>query len=351
MRVGLVCPYDYTAPGGVQQLVSDVAAGLRARGHETVIVGAGSAEEEPEEGVVLVGGTVGIEANDSVARVALSPASWGRVRDALADVDVVHVHEPLVPLVGWSALGTGQPTVATFHADPAPWVHRAYRALPVANLMGRSVITAVSPTAAAAVPESWGPVEVIPNAIDVASYDLDAERVPVRVAFLGRDEPRKGLDVLLEAWPAVAESIDGAELKIMGADRPAAIPGVEFMGRVSGDFKKRILASSAVFAAPNLRGESFGIVVAEAMAAGCAVVASDLPAFRDVAGPDAAFTTPGDAAELAEAIIDTLENPAAAAAMGQRARARAARFDIAEIAARYEAAYHLALGMTAIAGW
>ena len=120
MRVGLVCPYDYTAPGGVQQLVSDVAAGLRARGHETVIVGAGSAEEEPEEGVVLVGGTVGIEANDSVARVALSPASWGRVRDALADVDVVHVHEPLVPLVGWSALGTRAGADAALPAGGPP---------------------------------------------------------------------------------------------------------------------------------------------------------------------------------------------------------------------------------------
>lgn len=350
MRVGLVCPYDYTAPGGVQQLVSDVASGLQARGHETVVVGAGSTDEEPRVGEVLVGSIVRIEANDSVAPVALSPASWGRVSDALADVDVVHVHEPLVPLVGWSALRTGKPTVATFHADPAPWVHRAYRALPVAGMMRRSVVTAVSPTAAAAIPESWGPVEVIPNAIDVASYDLDAERVPTRVAFLGRDEPRKGLDVLLEAWPAVADSIDGAELKVMGSDRPVALPGVEFMGRVGGDFKKRVLASSTVFAAPNTRGESFGIVVAEAMAAGCAVVASDLPAFRDVAGSDATYTTPGDSAELAEAIIDTLENPASAAAMGQRARARAGRFDIAEIAARYEAVYHLALGLTAIAG-
>lgn len=349
MKVGLVCPYDYTAPGGVQQLVSDVASGLRARGHDTLVVGAGHTEDAPEEGVVLVGGTVRIEANDSVAPVALSPASWNRVRDALAGVDVVHVHEPLVPLVGWSALGTGKPTVATFHADPAPWVHRAYRAIPVAGPMRRSVVTAVSPTAAAAIPESWGPVEVIPNAIDVASYDLDAERVPTRVAFLGRDEPRKGLDVLLEAWPAVADSIEDAELKIMGSDRPVALPGVEFLGRVSGDFKKRILASSTAFAAPNLRGESFGIVVAEAMAAGCAVVASDLPAFRDVAGPDATYTTPGDATELAEALIDALENPGSAAALGRRARERAARFDISEIAARYEAAYHLALGITAIA--
>lgn len=350
MRVGLVCPYDFTAPGGVQQLVSDLAQGLRASGHETLIVGAGRPEEGTEDGVVYVGGTVRIAANDSVAPVALSPAAWWRVRQALGDVDVVHIHEPLVPMVGWSALTVEKPTVATFHADPADWVHRAYRTIPVAGLLRRSVVTAVSPTAATAIPESWGPVVVIPNAIDVASYDLDAERVPGRVAFLGRDEPRKGLDVLLEAWPSVIDRFPDAELKVMGSDRSLAMPGVEFMGRVSGDFKKRILASSLVFAAPNTRGESFGIVVAEAMAAGCAVVASDLAAFRDVAGPEATYTTAGHAVELAAGIVAFLENPIDAAAVGGRARARAARFDVSEIASKYEAAYHLALGMTAIAG-
>src|SRR5690606_41779908 len=108
-------------------------------------------------------------------------------------------------------------------------------------------------------------------------------------------DPRKGLDVLLEAWPMIHAANPDAELMVMGADRGIDLPGVTFLGRVGDEEKRRVLATTTVFVAPNTRGESFGIVVAEAMAAGCAVVASDIPAFRDVAGDTARFVPPGDA--------------------------------------------------------
>lgn len=353
MKIGIVCPYDLTAPGGVQQLVLELATELRLAGHETVVVGAGKPDASAggDSSVELVGATVRIEANDSVVPLSLSPGVRGRVRRAVAGVDVVHVHEPLVPLVGWAGLTTGLPTVATFHADPPQWVPGLYRRLPVGRVMGRTVVTAVSPTAAAALPDDWGPVEVIPNAIDVGSYALTADRNPHRVAFLGRDDPRKGLDVLLDAWPLVRAEVPDAELTVMGADRNDRIPGVEFLGRVGDAEKRKVLASASVFAAPNTRGESFGIVVLEAMAAGCAVVASDIPAFRDVAGDTARLVSPGDSGELARAIISLLADPSAATALGEAARERARLFDWPEISAKYVRAYELALGLSTLSGW
>lgn len=352
MKVGIVCPYDLTAPGGVQQLVIELATELRVAGHETVVVGAGPVEESSPSGdqpIEMAGNTIRIEANDSVVPLTLDPAAWGRVRRTLAGVDVVHVHEPLVPLVGWAGLSTDFPTVATFHADPPNWVPGLYRMLPVRRLLRRAVVTAVSRTAAEAIPEAWGPVEVIPNAIDAGSYDLDEERLGLRVAFLGRDEPRKGLDVLLEAWPLVRAEVPDAELVVMGAERSDLIPGVQFLGRVSGADKKRVLASASVFVAPNMRGESFGIVVAEGMAAGCAIVASDIRAFRDVAGDNARYVAPGDAGDLARAIVALLAEPATARMLGDASRVRARMFDWVEVSAHYVRSYQVALGLSTLA--
>lgn len=348
MRVGLVCPYDLSAPGGVQQLVLELAERLRGVGHEAVVVGAGNRDGPVPEGSVAVGRTWRFAANDSTAPISLDPAVWGRVRRELDDVDVVHVHEPLMPLVGWAGLWTGLPTVATFHADPPSWVPGLYRALPLRGRMRRMVVTAVSPTAAAAIPEAWGPVEIVPNAIDVESYAPTVARVPARIAFLGRDDPRKGLDVLLEAWPMIHAANPDAELMVMGADRGIDLPGVTFLGRVGDEEKRRVLATTTVFVAPNTRGESFGIVVAEAMAAGCAVVASDIPAFRDVAGDTARFVPPGDAPGLAAAVNDLLADPTGSADMGDRARSRSRRFDWSQVAGHYVRAYEVALGMAAL---
>lgn len=342
MRIGIVCSYDLTAPGGVQQLTRELAHQLRLVGDDVVLIGAGRPGSVPDE--TTVGRTVRIRANRSVVPFTLSPWSWRRLRRALTDVDVVHVHEPFVPLVGWAALSANRPVVATFHADPPRWVIRLYRWLPfVSRRLRQVVVTAVSDTASAALPEKWGEVEVVPNAIDVASYRIPVEVKTNRVCFLGRDDPRKGLDLLLAAWPQIRDAVPEAELKVMGTDRPDGPEGVEFLGRAGETEKRDVLASSLVYVAPNTGGESFGIVIAEAMAAGCAVVCSDLPAFQAVIGDDGVTVPVGDVDAIAGAVIALLNDPASAQAMGEQARKSVDRFDWGVIATRYQLMYRRAL--------
>ncbi len=347
LRVGLVSPYDMSVPGGVQQITLELAEELLRLGDEVVLLGAGNKASLGGPGLdevtVLTGRPLRVRANDSLVPLTVTP-SWRRVRRALADVDVVHVHEPLVPTLGWLALSADKPTVATFHADPPKWARRLYEKAPyVGRRMRRALLTAVSETAAEAIPAEWGSVRIIPNGIDTASYSLPVGRVDRRVCFLGRDEPRKGLEVLLRAWPQITERIPQAELKVIGANRPDSLDGVEYLGRVSRGEKKRLLASSLVYAAPNTGGESFGIVIAEAMASGCAVVCSDLPAFRAVLGDAGRLVPIGDPDMLADAVCSLLSRPQEARALGGAARARASIFDWSVVGAAYREVYREAV--------
>ena len=343
MKVGLVCPYDLSAPGGVQQVTIELATELRRTGDEVTLIGAGAyASHGPghDDDTIMVGRPFRIRANDSIVPLTLSPMSWGRVRKALADVDVVHIHEPLVPWVGWVALTVDKPTVATFHADPRGWVARAYERAPlIGRRLRRALLTAVSDTAAKAIPREWGPIAIIPNGIDVSSYRLPVGRIDRRVCFLGRDEPRKGLDVILEAWPMVREQVPLAELKVMGATRSVTEPGVEYLGRVSVGEKKRVLSSSLVYVAPNTGGESFGIVIVEGMAAGCAVVCSDLPAFRAVIGDAGRLVPVGDGRRLAEEVASLLSDLDEARALGELGAEEAKRFDWSVVGSAYRDLY------------
>lgn len=348
MHVGLVCPYDLGHPGGVQQLTVELADQLRLRGDEVTLVAAGkrSLPGGPgrDVGIVPVGRPFIVRGNRSRVPVTLSPASWSRAREALSEVDVVHVHEPMVPLVGWVGLSIGGPTVATFHADAPQWVRTLYRWSPfIVGRMRRAVITAVSAAAADALPDSWGPVTVVPNAIDVASYRLEVGRVRRRIAFLGRDEPRKGLDVVLSAWPHIRQAVPDAELVVMGASRDEQIDGVSFRGAVTAGEKRRLLASSSIFVAPNTGGESFGIVVIEGMAAGCAVVASDLPAFRPVLGDAGVTFEVGDAHGLAQAVVALCADPDGMAEIAARGRSHVRQFDWSVVVGQYRAIYEKAL--------
>lgn len=348
MKVGLVCPYDMSQPGGVQQLVDDLARHLRAGGDEVVVVASGRIAFEggpwSDIEIIPVGRPFMVRANASRAPLTLSPTSWFKVRTALSDVDVVHIHEPFVPLIGWVAQSVEKPLIATFHADAPRWTEALYRYAPlIGRVMRRSQLTAVSETAARAIPDYWGQVTIIPNAIDVASFDLPVGRVERRVAFLGRDDPRKGLDVLLESWPAIRAASPEAELLVMGAERPESAQGVTYMGRVSNGEKRRGLASSQIYVAPNTSGESFGIVLAEAMGAGCAVVASDLPAFVSVAGGAARIVPVADTVALTTAVLSLLNDPKAARQLGDLGRQHVERYDWSHIVGRYQDAYRRAL--------
>jgi len=285
MKVGLISPYDLAVPGGVQDQVIRLARWMREAGHEARVIGPGTCDDP---GFISVGSATVIPINGSTARVALSREASRRVVAAMSQFDVIHVHEPLAPQVSLSALRRGDmPMVGTFHADTAPWTAKAYR-------MGRTltsrwfknldVITAVSPIAARVV-DYTGRVRIIPNGIDVDDYTPAGEKDPGAVVFLGRNDERKGLPVLLEAWSRITSAHPEATLTVVGAeDMGERISGVTFAGRVSEEEKRDHLKRSSIYCAPNLSGESFGIVVAEGMAAGCAIVASGLPAFVRVAG-------------------------------------------------------------------
>ncbi len=336
MLVGVVCPYDADRPGGVQQQARGLVARLRAAGDEARLVAAGTPE---------VGPTVTIPANRSRAPVTLTPRAWRRVGEALADVDVIHLHEPFVPLVGWAALAADRPTVATFHARPARWTTVLYRTgAPLGRrLLADRVLTAVSPVAASALPAAWGDVEVIPNGIDVGSYRLELSRDPHRVVFVGRDEPRKGLDVALAAWGEIHRRFPEARLRVVGARRDHPVDGVDYLGVVDEATKRRELAGAAVFVAPNLGGESFGIVVAEAMAAGCAPVVSALDAFRWVAADAAVLVPVGDPHALAEAVVGLLADRERRERIAEAARRRARAFDWGVVVGAYRSAYRRAV--------
>lgn len=329
MRIALVCPYDLRVPGGVQGQVTTLADRLAARGHEVRVLGPGRGIEAS---------VVGWHTNDSVAPIALAPSAWRQASRAGDGVDVVHVHEPFMPSVGLGALGASAPVVATFHADPPPRTRRLYRTFgPLwRRRLGAAIPTAVSRVAAEGVALAGVATRIVPNGVAVPSDVRSPEHRSRTVCFLGRDEWRKGLDDLLVAWDAMRP--DGWELVVAGARRPDR-PGVRFLGRISEAHKASLLGEAAVLCAPNRRGESFGLVVAEGLAHGCAVVAADLPAFRAVAGDAAVFAPPGRSDALGEALAEVCGDADRRAELVSRGRAVVRRFDWDAVVDGYEAAY------------
>lgn len=342
MKVAIVCPYDLGRFGGVQDQAIKLSEWLREAGHEAWLVGPGTSGPD---GAHLVGPVTVITANGAATPITLSPGAWRRTAEAVSDADVVHVHEPFMPIVSQAATAAdGPPKVGTFHADPSRAVRRLYR---IGGPLLRRVTarlsraTAVSPVAAAPL-AGLVDVAVIPNGIDTGDFGK-GPKIEHRVAYVGRDDPRKGLDVLLDAWPAVHADVPTAELFVVGADRPADVPGVRFLGAVRDSEKRDVLASSSVFCAPNTSGESFGITLAEAMASGCAVVASGLPAFVHVAGDAAFLVKPGDAPGLARALVELLMSSEERSMLAEAGLARVRRFDREAVLTAYLDAYEAAL--------
>jgi phosphatidylinositol alpha-mannosyltransferase len=335
-RIGLVSPYDLSVPGGVQAQVLGLARYLRDQGQDVVVIGPGLPEDV--DGVDL-GSSISVPGNGSMAPISLDPRGRGRIRSAAADLDLLHVHEPLMPLTSLFSTHAKTPAVATFHAAPGVVGRLAYRVLRpfLGWAMGDTIVaTAVSEAAASVLPSGLA-VRIIPNGLDVSSFRVDTARNEARVVFLGRDEPRKGLDVLLEAWPAVLAHVPGAELHVVNADR--GLDGITWWGRVDDATKGGILSSAAVYVAPHTGGESFGIVLVEAMAAGAAIVASDLAPFRSVAEDCARFFPVGDSVALARAIVELLHDPEGRARLAAAGAATANRYDWGVVGAAYRAVY------------
>lgn len=344
MRIAVVCPYDLGRHGGVQDQAIGLSGWLRDHGHDVVLVGPGT---DVPPGAVGLGATSIVRTNRSTAPISLDPRVRRRVREALEGADVVHIHEPLVPMVGPAALrGADAAIVATFHADPSRLIRRTYRVTAPAlrRVVRRAdVVTAVSPVAMSAVDRLCTP-RLISNGVDVSGY-CEGPKEQGRLVFLGRDDPRKGLDVLLSAWPSIRDAQPGAHLDVVGAERSAPPDGVRYHGPVTDAEKRRLLAAAEVFVAPNTGGESFGITLAEAMASGCAVVASALPAFAHVLGGAGVLVPPADPDGLAAGVIDLLRNGERLADLRRRSEQRAGAFDWDAVAEAYLAAYRDAVLM------
>jgi phosphatidylinositol alpha-mannosyltransferase len=366
MKVALVSPYSWTTPGGVNTHIASLAAQLRARGHEVRILA--PADGPVDAGVVSLGGTLGIPFNGAVARLAFGPRVPGRVRVALrrARADVIHVHEPFTPSTSLLAsISARVPIVATFHAS----VHsRIYRmaGIPLRPLWKKfTVKIAVSQAARDTVEGVFGPgVRIIPNGVDVAHYaDIGpAPSTGREVLYFGRLETRKGPQILLQALPTLLNLVPDAHVVIAG-DGPLrekleeSVPeplrkNVIFTGHFDEADRLALLSASTVVALPAIGGESFGITLAEAMAAGRPVVASSIPGYAAVArgGLDALLVSPGDPQALAEGIAALLRDPARAAALGADARARARTFDWPVVADKVEEAYHEAISRSSQSG-
>ncbi len=342
MKVAIVSPYDLGLPGGVQDQVVRLSHWLEDLGHESTVIGPGV---EGPDGAILLGQTRAIRANRASTPIGLDPRISKRVKEAIHSADVVHIHEPLMPIVSTSATTIStHPTVGTFHADPPNWARFGYRVgSPIWKkaIKRLDVVTTVSKVSGSAI-APFARARVIPNGIDVADYN-GIVKSPHRVAFLGRDDERKGLQVLLDAWPSVIEALPEAELRVIGAARDDEIAGVTFLGRIDEDEKRTELGRAEIFCAPNLGGESFGIVVAEGMASGCAVVASGIPAFVGVLGDSGVFVPPGDAYGIADAITLLLTDRQLLAEKQQAAQASVVAFDGLSVARMYVTAYEDAI--------
>jgi len=352
MKVGIVVPYSWSYWGGVVEHAEEQSAALEELGVETRIVighdppGRFSRFLHPRTGrigalpanVLPVGRSVITPANHSLANIVLSPSAVARLRRTITRerFDVLHIHEPLTPALGVAALAYARvPVVATFHAaGPSRW--RAGATALWGFLLDRiDERIAVSP-AAADTARSYAPGDyrVIPNGVRIPPHVELGGRAP-HVLFIGRNEPRKGLPILLRAWEQV-HARTGARLRVVGAD-PLAVrylmrrerfgdDGVDLLGVVPAEALDAELAQASLLCAPSLGRESFGMVLTRAFAAGTPVVASDIEGYREVASRHVGRLVPtGDPAALAGAVIELLDDETERRACGAAARRLAER--------------------------
>ncbi|TCJ95038.1 phosphatidylinositol alpha-mannosyltransferase [Nocardia alba] len=328
----MICPYSFDVPGGVQAHVVELARVFIERGHKVSVLAPASDDTPLPDFVVSAGRAVAIPYNGSVARLSFGPMAYTRIRRWIDsnDFDVLHIHEPNAPSLSMLALKIAEgPIVATFHTSTTkslvlstfqgvlrPYHEKISGRIAVSELARRWQVEALGSDA----------VE-IPNGVDVSAFargELLAgyPRAGRTVLFLGRyDEPRKGMDVLLGALPALIDHHPDVQILIVGRgdeDRLRREAGehaghLRFLGQVSDEEKAAALRSADVYVAPNLGGESFGIILIEAMAAGTPVVASELDAFRRVLrdGTAGLLTPIGDSTALATAIDTLLTDDAA----------------------------------------
>ena len=378
MRVGLVCPYSYTYPGGVLGHVEALAEELQGRGHDVRVLapcdpddlagrvlhrGARPQRRELPDHLIPLGRTLGVPTNGSVSNMSCSPAGIGTLDRELrhGGYDVLHVHEPNAGPVSWYAIENARvPLVGTFHAY-------ATKAGPMAigNLIGqRRMMNKLHVRITVSAAARWtaerfygGRYRVVPNGIDPRQAVDEPRPVNERLEllFVGRAEERKGLPVMLRAFEALRAAGVDTRLTVAGAGADEVEPllldtaGVTIAGRVSEEEKWQLLHRADLVCAPSLGGESFGIVLLEAFASGTPVVASDIPGYRDVVrdGLDGVLVEPGDAVGLGETILSLAGDADRRRDMSRAARERAAEFAWPRVADQVVEAYEDARAIAA----
>lgn len=366
LRIVQVSPYSWDVPGGVQVHVRELAAHLRRRGHVVQVLAPGRRRGRRDD-AWIVGRAVPVRGNGSVARISFGPQVGRAVSRALRDAnpDIIHVHEPLVPSVSMHAvLAAKVPVVGTFHSNVprervgSLWFQLAVPMVrPVWNRLAQRI--AVSEAARHSVTSRMGDagMAIVPNGVDVERFAsaIPASLPPGRhLLFVGRLEERKGFPVAVQAFARLADRNPDLRLLVIGdgsekdaVDRlvPAVRARVDMLGRVDDSRLSAYLKAATIYLGPATGGESFGIVLAEAMAAGLPIVASDIPGYRDVArnGVEAVLVQPGNPAALAEGVQRVLDDPSLARSLGARGSRRAHDFDWESITDRILEVYAKAL--------
>jgi len=373
VKVGIVVPFSWSYWGGVNEHADQQARALVELGHDAKIVMGNDppgrltrmlhprqgSHEPPPPYVIPVGRSVIVPANGTLPNLVLSPSAMGRMRRIWVRerFDVVHVHEPMAPLISAFALATAPcPIVTTSHASGSRWIFPG-------NLMWGRVLReridhriAVSEQARRAAEPALGrPIEIIPNGVRIPPAPDPGNRSG-NVVFVGRHDPRKGLEHLLRAWLQVTART-GARLRVIGADplsvrflmrrKGLSVDGIDVLGSLSEERLTEELFAASLLVAPSIGRESFGMVLTRAFACATPVVCSDIEGYRDVAGPETSILVPpADSDALAEAVIGLLENEPRRRALGEAARIVAAeRYSWKKIAERLVEIYRQVTGV------
>ena len=363
LRIGLVCPYSWDVPGGVQNHIRDLAEFLINNGHHVEVLAPATESEDLPDYVVSAGRAVSIPYNGAVARLLFGVRANNRVRSWIndGDFDLLHLHEPAIPSLSLLACWAGEGAmVGTFHA--AAKYQKAIFAIgpilePVIEKLSARIAVSESARLTLTAHLETDAI-VIPNGIYAANYRDGSARPEWQgntIGFLGRfEEDRKGLPVLLDALPIISRFIPDIRVLIAGPGDseevlakvdPQLRNRVEFLGKISEEDKADFLASVSLYIAPNTGGESFGIILAEAMAGGAAVVASDIPAFADVLGDGqyGALFESENSEDLAKIIIDLLRDETKRRELAAAGAIHAQRFDWGQVGEEIFEVYELAM--------
>ena len=363
LKIGIVCPYSWDTPGGVQNHIRDLAEFLIASGHNVSVLAPAIDETKLPDYVVNAGKPISIPYNGAVARVLFGPVAFARVRQWISqgDFDLLHLHEPAIPSISllacWAADG---PMVGTFHAAAkrqkiifaiGPILEPAIEKL--------SARIAVSEAARLTLTDHLDTdAVIIPNGIYVNRY---SEGKSIQkwsgntIGFIGRfEEPRKGLSILVDALPVISRFASDVRVLVAGPGDPEEVienidpqlrQRFEFLGKITEAEKADFMSSVAVYVAPNTGGESFGIILAEALAGGACVVASDIPAFDDLLGQGeyGALFESESATELAKVVIDLLRDENKRKDLSSRGKERAQLFDWTVVAEQIYSVYEMSI--------